>query len=161
MHLGGWAFLYQKGNQGAWVAQLVGIPTLAQVMISQSEVCGFGPRIRLCADGSESGPCFRFCLPFSAPPPLARAFSLSLKIINIKKIKEREFWNQRKICMSYVYVHTGKLPLPESYPPISFPLLQTFLLLGLNFSYHTTPLCQQQRQSILPKHLLKCTQPLD
>ena len=45
---------------GAWVAQSVERLTLAQVMISQ--LCEFEPRIRLCADGSEPGACFGFCV---------------------------------------------------------------------------------------------------
>ena len=43
--------------RGAWVAQLVGPLTTAQVMISHV-VCEFQPCIRLCADSSEPGACF-------------------------------------------------------------------------------------------------------
>ena len=71
--------------RGAWVAQSVKCPTLAQVMVSW--VRGFEPRVGLCADSSEPGACFRFCVslshtdsmfPSPCPSPV-RAFSLSLK----------------------------------------------------------------------------------
>ena len=44
-------------------------------------VRGFESRVGLCADGSEAGACFRFCvsLSLSAPPPLALCLSVSLK----------------------------------------------------------------------------------
>ena len=45
-----------------WLNQLC--LTLARVMIS---ACEFEPRIRLCADSSEPGASFRFCLPLSLP----------------------------------------------------------------------------------------------
>ena len=68
----------QKLNctRDACVAQLVECPALAQVMIS---VCGFEPRIGLCADNLEAGACFEFCvsLSLSAPPLLMLTVSLS------------------------------------------------------------------------------------
>ena len=44
-------------------------------------VCEFEPRVRLWADGSEPGACFRFCvsLSLSAPPPFMLCLSLSQK----------------------------------------------------------------------------------
>ena len=73
-------------NRGAWVAQSVGRLTLAQVMISQ--LSGFEPCVGLCADISEPGACFRFCVSLSLstlclpslPPSLT--FCLSLSKIN-------------------------------------------------------------------------------
>ena len=64
--------IYFMGHLG----DLVECPTLAQVMISV--VHKFEPRVRLCADTSEPGACFGFCvsLSLSAPPP---AHTLSLK----------------------------------------------------------------------------------
>ena len=48
-------------------------------------VCGFEPRARLCADSSEPGASFQFCVSFSLCPSPACSLSLSLsKIINIK-----------------------------------------------------------------------------
>ena len=41
-------------------------------------VCEFEPRVGLCADGSEPGACFRFCLPLSLPLPCSGSVSLSL-----------------------------------------------------------------------------------
>ena len=76
--------------RGAWVAQSVGHPTSAQVMITQSNE--FEPRIRPCADNSEPGACIGFCVFLSFCPSLAHALSLSVSKINknIKKIKKKE-----------------------------------------------------------------------
>ena len=63
--------------RGTWVALSVESPISAQVMISQ--FLGSSPaHIRLCADGSEPGACFEFCLPLSLPLPQLHALSLSL-----------------------------------------------------------------------------------
>ena len=64
MHLG---FLKYR-SWGAWVVQSVERPTSAQVMISHF---GFQPCVGLCADSSEPGACFGFCVSLSAPPLLA------------------------------------------------------------------------------------------
>ena len=42
-------------------------------------VCVFEPCIRLCADSSESGACFQFCLPLSLPLPHSRCLCLRNK----------------------------------------------------------------------------------
>ena len=54
-------------------------------------VCGFEPRVGLCADTSEPGGCFKFCLPLSLCPSHAHVLSLSLSLKNKhqKKIKGR------------------------------------------------------------------------
>ena len=62
--------------RGPWVAQLVTHMTLAQVIISQ--FVSLSPTSG-CADSSEPGACFRFCLPLSAPPPLTLCLSVSQK----------------------------------------------------------------------------------
>ena len=41
-------------------------------------VCEFKPRVRLWADGSEPGACFRFCVSFSLCPSPVHALSLSV-----------------------------------------------------------------------------------
>ena len=41
-------------------------------------VCGFEPRVGLCADSSEPGACFWFCVSLSLCSSLAYAMSLSL-----------------------------------------------------------------------------------
>ena len=52
-------------------------------------VCEFKPLDGLCADSSEPGACFGFCVFLSlSPPPLMLCLSLSQKQINIKKKKE-------------------------------------------------------------------------
>ena len=61
---------------GAWVAQLVEHPALAQVMISQ--VPRFEPRVGLCADSSEPG-AFGFCVSFSLCPSLTHTIPLKNK----------------------------------------------------------------------------------
>ena len=45
-------------------------------------VCGFEPRIGLCADGSEPGACFGFCVSLSLCPSPAHARSPSVSKIN-------------------------------------------------------------------------------
>ena len=75
-----WTFKLVWGR-GAWVAQSVEHPTSAQVMISRS-VSSIEPRIGLCADSSEPGVCFRFCVSFSLCPSPAHTLSLSLSKIN-------------------------------------------------------------------------------
>ena len=55
-------------------------------------VCGFEPHVRLCADSSEPGARFRFCVSLSLCPSPAHALSLSVSKINknIKKKKKKE-----------------------------------------------------------------------
>ena len=48
-------------------------------------VCGFKPRVRLCADSSEPGAHFGFCVSLSLCPTPAHALSLSLSKITLKK----------------------------------------------------------------------------
>ena len=48
-------------------------------------VCGFEPQLGLCADSSEPGACFGFCVSLSASPLLVLCVSLSVSKINIKK----------------------------------------------------------------------------
>ena len=42
-------------------------------------VCGFEPRVGLCADSSEPGACFGFCVSLSLCSSPTHALSLSLK----------------------------------------------------------------------------------
>ena len=51
----------------------------------------FEPRVRLCADGSEPGACFRLCVSLSLCPSPVHALSLSVPKINKrwKKIKKK------------------------------------------------------------------------
>ena len=64
-------------GRGARVAQSVKRPTSAQVTISQFvslETC-----VRPCADSSEPGACFGFCVSLSLPHPHSCSVSLFLK----------------------------------------------------------------------------------
>ena len=70
---------------GTWVAQLVKGPTSAQVMISRFTVCGFEPRVGLCADSSEPGAYFGFCVSLSLRLSHLHSVSLCLSKINVKK----------------------------------------------------------------------------
>ena len=70
---------FKKILRGAWVPHSVKRLNLAQVMISVFE---FEPRVGLCADSSEPGACFGFCL-LSLPLPLVLCLS---KINKQKKI---------------------------------------------------------------------------
>ena len=42
----------------------------------------FEPHVRLCADSSESGMCFGFCVSLSLPLPCSSSVSFSLSKIN-------------------------------------------------------------------------------
>ena len=53
-------FSIKNYSWGAWVAQLVKCPTSAQVMILQ--FVELEPHTRLCADSSEPGAGFTFCV---------------------------------------------------------------------------------------------------
>ena len=53
-------------------------------------VCEFEPRVRLWADGSEPGACFRFCVSLSLCPSPVHALSLSVPKIN-KTLKKKFF----------------------------------------------------------------------
>ena len=80
-------------HRGTRVAQSVKHPTSAQVMVSRS--VGFRPRIGLCADSSEPGACFGFCVSFSLPLPCSCSVSVS-KINKLKKKKCTETLPQCK-----------------------------------------------------------------
>ena len=55
-------------------------------------VCEFEPCVGLCADSSEPGACFRFCVSLSLGPSPAHAPSLSVSEINktLKKLKKKK-----------------------------------------------------------------------
>ena len=77
------------------MAQFVGHPTLAQVMIPRS--VSSSPILGSVLDSSESGACFGFCVSLSLCPSLAHALSLSPSKINKHwKIKNKNtgmlFW---------------------------------------------------------------------
>ena len=59
-------------------------------------VCEFEPRARLCADSSEPGAYFRFCVSFSQSPSPTLTLSLSLKNKNLKQFFKKK---KRKINM--------------------------------------------------------------
>ena len=63
------------GRAPEWLSQLSSDLGLGHDLTA----CGFEARVGLCADVSEPGACFRFCLLLSAPSPLMLCFSLSLK----------------------------------------------------------------------------------
>ena len=69
--------LIKAAMRSTWVAQLVKRLTSAQVMISQC--VGLSPRVGLCADGSEPGACFGFCVSFCLCPFPIHTLSLSQK----------------------------------------------------------------------------------
>ena len=88
-------YLEVRDGWGTWVAQSVKRPTSAQ-----------GPRVLPCADSSEPGTCFRFCVSLSPCPSPIRTLSLSVsqKWINIwifyKEVRDalwREKWRGNDI----------------------------------------------------------------
>ena len=65
-----------KPPRGTWVTQLVGRPTSAQVMISL--LMSLSPTLgSLCADSSEPGACFGFCVSLSLCSSPTHILSLS------------------------------------------------------------------------------------
>ena len=72
---------------GAWVAQLVKRPTLAQVMISW--LVSSSPTLGSVLTAQSLEPALILCLPLSLCPSPARALSLYFSKINIKKIKSK------------------------------------------------------------------------
>ena len=69
--------------RGAWVAQLVKCLTSAQVMISQFVSSS-------CADSSEPGTCFGFCVSFSLCPSLVCTLTLTLSLsLSLKNEKKK------------------------------------------------------------------------
>ena len=66
-------------NRGAWVVQSVERPNFSSG--HDLTVREFEPCVRLCADSSEPGACFRFCvsLSLSDPPLFMLCLSLSQK----------------------------------------------------------------------------------
>ena len=63
----------------------------------------FEPRVRLWADGSEPGACFRFCVSLSLCPSPVRGLSLSVpKIKKRKKRKEKEIKEKAVIIVIIV-----------------------------------------------------------
>ena len=68
-------------------------PQIVQLKVGQTghdlAVWEFEPRVRLWADGSEPGACFRFCVSLSLCPSPVHALSLSVPKINKKTLKKK------------------------------------------------------------------------
>ena len=106
---------FRKNIRGPWVAQSVGRPTSAQVMISVHE---FEPHTGLCADSSEPGACFGFCVSLSLCPSLAHTLSLSPSKINKgreggreggrKDIRRQGAPRARQLCSKNKTMPTGR-----------------------------------------------------
>ena len=64
-----WASRQSNNNNNLQEKEKSGVPgRLSQLSVrlqlrSWSHICEFVPQVRLCADSSEPGDCFRFCLP--------------------------------------------------------------------------------------------------
>ena len=98
-----WVFLREnklefKGNKPFFKKGLCGVPGWCSRLSVRLQpghdlsVREFEPRVRLWADGSEPGACFRFCVSLSLCPSPVHALSLSVPKINKrwkKKKKER------------------------------------------------------------------------
>ena len=73
------------GSRGTWLAQSVKLPTLDLSSGHDLMVCEFEPLVGLCADSSEPGARFGFCVSLFLCPSPTHAPSLPLSEINIKK----------------------------------------------------------------------------
>ena len=67
--------LHKQGHLGGLVGLASGFSSGHDLM-----VCEFEPHIGICADSSEPGPCFGFCVPLFLYPSPTCTLSLSLKI---------------------------------------------------------------------------------
>ena len=76
-----------KAQRGTWVAQSIKHLTSAQVTISVRE---FEPCLGLCADSSEPGACFRFCVSLSLCPSPAYLRCLSKMNKHLKNLKKEK-----------------------------------------------------------------------
>ena len=109
---------FKNLDGGAWVAQSVKCLTLAHVMILR--FVGSSPMVGLCADDSEPGACFGFCVSLSLCPSPAHTLSLFLKNeYTLKNKKKKKTWmnltnvgrrhtHRRTLCMVfhlYKYKH--------------------------------------------------------
>ena len=76
-----------SGGVGGWWARLGGSVVWASDFGSGLDLTApeLEPRIRLCADSWEPGPCFGFCASLSVCSSLAHTLSLSLSISKINK----------------------------------------------------------------------------
>ena len=68
------------------MAQLVNLSDLGSG--HDLTACEFEPRVGLCADSSEPGTCFRFCVSLSLCPSPAHALSLSVSKINNRGMRK-------------------------------------------------------------------------
>ena len=71
-------------NVGAWVGKASDFSSGHDLVVHEFETC-----VGLCADSSEPGVCFRFCVSLSLCPSSTHALSLSLKNKHLKKGKKR------------------------------------------------------------------------
>ena len=69
-------------SRGSWVVQLAERPTLDVSSGHDLTVREFEPRVGLCADSSQPGACFRFCVSLSLWPSPVHALFLSVSKIN-------------------------------------------------------------------------------
>ena len=70
-------------------------------------VCEFEPHVRLWADGSEPGACFRFCVSLSLCPSPVHARSLSVPKINKEKQREMEDSSQWQLLSRMLSLNLG------------------------------------------------------
>ena len=77
----------RKKERGTWVAQSVKRPTLGFSSGHDLTVYEFEPHVKLCADNSEPGACFRFCVSLSLWPSPAHVLSLSVAKMNKNILK--------------------------------------------------------------------------
>ena len=83
---------------------------------------GFKPRVRLRADSSDPGACFRFCVSLSPCPSPARALSLILSLKNKTNKKDRASsrWREQQTGVQRLQAACPGSPSAGTRP--SFPL---------------------------------------
>ena len=118
----------------------------------------FKPRVRFCADSSESGVCFGFCVSLSLCPSLTSILSFSFSKINknIKKffLKPQHLWT--KSWLSVYTSYLARVPFQEEKKKSTFSQvkMKLFVLpwdqwqLGSSTSLKDQGQLYQQKQAI-------------
>ena len=149
---------YKRNSRGAWVALSVKRLTSAQVMISLT-LREFEPRVGLCADSSEPGAPFGFCVSLSLPtPPLPPAVAASAasspgqpsSAATQKRTRFPGHGSCFCLCASSSPSSPGSFPLPTCLPWKHSPPF--FRLLGLRRS---TVILRAMRDRGLPTCVLE------
>ena len=89
-------FIKKKKDQGRPGGKLGGVSDLCSG--HDLTVCGSEPQVRVCADSSEPGACFRFCVSLCLCPSPAGTLSLCLSLKNKQNIEKNKKYDLLSTC---------------------------------------------------------------